>query len=194
MNNRIQELAAQIRALEKELREEIQRIRIQTYEVRDRGVVFSETVLREHKAQMEHLLHYLSEARLKHILTAPFVWLCLIPACMLDLSVTLYQAICFPLYGIPRVRRSDYIVIDRHFLAYLNIIEKMNCFYCSYFNGLLAYATEIAGRTEQYWCPIKHARHLKTMHSRYGKFVDYGDGKAYREKAEDLRKDFNDTE
>jgi hypothetical protein len=194
MNNRIQELNAQIKALEKELREEIQRIRIQTYEIRDRGVRFRDEVLQRHRGQMERLITYLRHAKLKHILTAPVIWLCLIPALLLDIAVSLYQAVCFPVYGIPLVKRSDYIVIDRHYLAYLNVIEKLNCLYCGYFNGLTAYVGEVAGRTEQYWCPIKHARQLKSVHSRYSKFVEFGDSDAYRAQRGDLRQDFKDID
>lgn len=194
MNNRIRELNLQIRALEQEMREEIQRIRIHTYEIRDRGVRFRDEVLQRHRGQMVRLFTYLRHAKLRNVLTAPIIWLCLVPALLLDLAVSLFQLVCFPVYGIPRVRRSDYIIIDRHYLAYLNIIEKVNCLYCSYFNGLVSYVGEVAGRTEQYWCPIKHARRLKSLHSRYDKFVEFGDSDAYRAQRETLRKDFSDLE
>lgn len=41
------------------------------------------------------------------------------------------------------MRRGDYIVVDRHHLAYLNVIQKINCVYCGYGNGLIAYARKI---------------------------------------------------
>jgi hypothetical protein len=94
--------------------------------------------------------------------------------------ITAYQWLCFPVYGIPRVRRTRYFVIDRHKLAYLNAIEKANCVYCGYANGLLAYVREVAARTEQYWCPIKHARQIPAPHHRYQRFFDYGDAAGYR--------------
>ena len=34
-------------------------------------------------------------------------------------------------------------------------------------------------RTEQYWCPIKHARKILDAHPRYDTFLDYGDAIAY---------------
>jgi hypothetical protein len=136
----------------------------------------------------------LSEAALLNILTAPFIWFIVIPALFLDLSVTIFQAVCFRVYGIPRVKRRRYIIIDHQSLAYLNLIEKLNCVYCSYVNGLIAYVREIAGRTEQYWCPIKHARLQASMHSRYGKFLEYGDAEGYRKRLEEIRRDFNDLE
>jgi hypothetical protein len=103
----------------------------------------------------------------------------ILPIGLLDIALSIYQAVCFRLYDIPRVKRSDYIVIDRHHLAYLNIIEKLNCIYCGYGNGVISYAREIISRTEQYWCPIKHARKVVDAHSRYKTFLDYGDATAY---------------
>jgi len=110
----------------------------------------------------------------------------------MDLVMTVFQNVCFPVYGIPKVRRSDYVVIDRQHLSYLNLIERLNCVYCSYFNGVIAYSREIAGRTEQYWCPIKHARKIKSFHSRYKNFFDYGDAEGYRAKIEEVRRRFED--
>jgi hypothetical protein len=95
--------------------------------------------------------------------------------------------VCFPLYRIPKVKRSDYFVFDRTHLAYLNLLEKVNCAYCSYGNGLIAYCREIFGRTEQYWCPIKHARGVLHAHPHYHGFVDYGDAQNYAAELERLR-------
>ncbi len=192
MNQKIQELAEQIKGLEAELASEIQRIRIRTYEIRDRTVRFSEEIRRRHRAQVVPVWLYLRRARLKHILTAPVILCCLVPAALMDLVVTLYQSICFPVYGIPRVRRADHVIIDRHHLAYLNVIEKLNCLYCSYFNGVIAYVGEVAARTEQYWCPIKHAAQLKRTHSRYAAFTEYGDSDTYRAQGQELRRNFDD--
>jgi len=71
--------------------------------------------------------------------------------------VTIYQAICFPIYRLEKVKRSEYILIsDRNKLAYLNPMEKIGCMYCGYANGFLLYAKEVAGRTEKYWCGVMH--------------------------------------
>ncbi len=120
-------------------------------------------------------------------LTAPVIYGMIIPLVLTDLFATVYQLICFPVYGIGRVRRSDYVVVDRHRLPYLNAIEKLNCVYCGYANGVIAYARELASRTEQYFCPIRHAIPVPGVHSRYSRFVAYGDAKAYREQIEHLR-------
>ena len=89
--------------------------------------------------------------------------------------------------GIGRVERAAYIVFDRQHLAYLNAVEKMNCLYCGYANGVFAYLREIAGRTEQYWCPIRHARRLRSPHDHYQAFVEYGDAKGYHRRLPLLR-------
>ena len=73
-----------------------------------------------------------------------------VPIALLDAWLTIYQRVCFPIYGIAPVRRSTYIVIDRQHLAYLNAVEMLNCVYCGYANGVFAYVREIAGKTEQY--------------------------------------------
>ena len=112
----------------------------------------------------------------------------------MDVSFTLFQHVCFRLYGIPRVRRSDDLIIDRHHSAYLNWIEKLNCVYCGYGNQLIEYVREIAARTEQYWCPIKHARRTLDPHRRTLQFFEYGDAQAYRQKLHTLRDEWQTTD
>jgi hypothetical protein len=102
--------------------------------------------------------------------------------------VSLYQAVCFPIYGIAKIKRADYLVFDRLHLAYLNALEKLNCAYCSYANGIIAFTREIAARTEQYWCPIKHARRVIGTHARYALFDDYGGAEGYQDRLAKLRK------
>jgi hypothetical protein len=124
--------------------------------------------------------------------TAPVIWFCVVPVLFMHLVAVVYQFICFPIYGIPKVRRQDYIIMDRRRLHYLNSMERFNCFYCEYVNGMLAYVQEVSARTEQYWCPIKHAVSLKTRHSRYQHFLDYGDAEQFRKRIEEVRRDFDD--
>jgi hypothetical protein len=191
--NTIQELIEQIKALEKKLAEEIQhKEAVFFYRIRGKKIYFEDATKRYHDTLRMQVLRYLAESPILNILTAPIIWSCALPALFMDLVVSLYQAICFPIYKIPKVRREDYIIIDRHSLRYLNIIEKINCVYCAYFNGLINYVQEVAARTEQYWCPIKHARRVKRIHSRYKKFLEYGDAKTYRENLEKIRRDFSD--
>ncbi len=193
MTSSIDDLLSKIKSMEQELLEEIQSQQQNfAYEIQQKRIYFEKQVIQQHKRYAQQLLDYLKNASFKHILTAPVIWTILIPTVLLDITVTLYQAICFPVYGIPKVKRGDYIVFDRRYLSYLNIIEKINCAYCSYFNGSIAYIQEIAARTEQFWCPIKHAHRISTLHSRYQKFLDYGDAQSYRQDKEVIRKQFKD--
>jgi len=132
-------------------------------------------------------IKYLAGAKLGHILSAPVIYTLVFPLILLDIMVTLYQHICFRIYGMQRVKRSDYIVIDRQHLAYLNLIEKMNCSFCGYANGLIEYTREVGARTEQYWCPIKHSRRTPEPHQLSGQFVDYGDADEYKKRLDELR-------
>jgi hypothetical protein len=135
----------------------------------------------------ENIPAFLRQASLLNLLSTPITYSIGLPLLLLDLWTTLYQQICFPMYGIARVRRREHFVIDRHRLPYLNAIEKLHCFYCSYATGLLSYVREVTARTEQYWCPIRHARPVSAPHEHYQLFFDYGDGAAYRNGLLDLR-------
>lgn len=167
-------------------------IKSEFYEWRDGEIRFSEEIKREHRKLKTSLAHYIVHSRLFAVLTAPFIYACIVPFVLLDLFVSVYQAVCFPVYGIPKARRRDYMAIDRNKLHYLNALEGLNCMYCSYANGLLAYVVEVAARTEQHWCPIKHARRVARAHDRYSHFLAYGDAHAYRDKGEKVRNDFKD--
>jgi hypothetical protein len=169
-----------------------ERVESEFYELRKGEVWFSEKIKREHGLLKTSLASYVLHSRFFAVLTAPFIYACIIPFALLDLFVSTYQAVCFPVYGIPKARRHDYMAIDRNKLRYLNALEGLNCMYCSYANGLLAYVVEVAGRTEQHWCPIRHARRIQHAHDRYSHFLPYGDARAYRDRIEKTRCDFDD--
>jgi hypothetical protein len=155
----------------------------------ERGRVwFGEEVRRAQRVFKQSLRAFIREASVASIVSAPIIYSLLIPFVVLDAWVTIYQRICSPIYGIERVPRHRYVLIDRHRLSYLNGIEKINCDYCGYANGVIAYVREVAARTEQYWCPIRHARAIPTPHSHYHLFFDYGDGKTYRHDLPKLRR------
>lgn len=195
MNDKLQSLIEAIKKLEQELTLEFQRKEAEfSYQVRGKKILFDQEIKRQHKLFAKRISRYLKESKILNILTIPFIWSCLFPALLLDALVSLFQAVCFPIYKIPKVKRSSYIVFDRHALSYLNAIEKVNCVYCGYFNGLIAYVREIAGRTEQFWCPIKHAKRTNDFHSRYSKFLEYGDAEGYRREINAVRHAFEDLQ
>lgn len=184
-----------MRQIEKELLAELRRKEAEFfYTIQKKQVRFTEEAKIRHRKLVKRLHRFLLDSRFLVLLTTPVIWSVLLPIALLDLIVSTYQTICFPIYQIPKVPRSDYLLFDRHRLTYLNAIEKLNCEYCAYANGILSFTVEIAARTEQYWCPIKHALRIKTMHSRYKNFFDYGDAEHYRERIEEVRNSFKDVE
>ena len=188
MTPQISELIEKIRTLESELDAELAKRRAELRIGLEHGrIAFEKELLRRHRELRQKLLPYLFGANPLVMLVSPVIYAGIVPFLVLDFFISIFQAICFPIYGIAKVRRADYFVFDRHHLAYLNALEKLNCAYCSYANGLIAYAREIAARTEQYWCPIKHARRVIGSHARYALFDDYGDGENYQARLAELR-------
>lgn len=189
MTSQINVLIDKIHTLQGELDAELAKRRAELKIGIEHGrIAFEAELLRRHRELRRKLLPYVMGANPLVVLTAPVIYAGIVPFLLLDLFVTVYQAVCFPIYGIAKVKRADYLVFDRHHLAYLNALEKLNCAYCAYGNGLLAYAAEIASRTEQYWCPIKHARRVMGTQARYALFEDYGDGENYQRRLAELRK------
>ena len=109
----------QLPAIEK-LEEEI---KSEFYELHQGKIWFSEEIKREHRKLKTSLVRYVLQSRIMAILTAPFIYAVIIPFVLLDLFVSVYQAVCFPVYGVPEARRRDYIAFDRNRLRYLNALE-----------------------------------------------------------------------
>lgn len=188
MNEKIRRILGQIATLEEELatllHEQQERLH---YRVEGSRIRFEENLRRIHAELRTGVLSWLRHSEMRNVISTPFIFSMLVPLMLLDLFLVIYQAICFPLYRIPKVCRSNYVVIDRHNLAYLNIIEKINCMYCGYADGVLAWARQVLSRTEMYWCPIKHARKILDPHHRYAEFADFGDGERYQAHAAGMR-------
>ncbi|MDH4022326.1 MAG: hypothetical protein OEV14_04295 [Gammaproteobacteria bacterium] len=176
MNERIRRLLGEISALEDDLRTALheQETRLH-FRIIGKRIEFQKAIRDRHRELRVSWLSWFASAELRNVVSAPFIYAMVVPFALFDMAISIYQLICFPLYRISRVRRGDYIVIDRQNLDYLNVFERLHCTYCGYANGLLAYAGEIAARTEQYWCPIKHARKVLGTHARYRQFADFGD-------------------
>jgi hypothetical protein len=185
MTAQLDVLMDRLRSVEAEIEVELTKRREELrFRFENSRIIFEEELLRAQRAIKIGLARYLRDA---HPLIAPVIYSLIIPIALADLWVMAYQAICFPVYKIPKVRRRDYLIFDRHHLAYLNTLEKINCAYCSYCNGAIAFIREVASRTEVYWCPIKHARRVLGPHPHYQGFADFGDAEGFREKQEQLK-------
>ncbi len=129
------------------------------------------------------VIHKKQSRRLRHMFSAPFTWLFIIPLIIMDVFIELYQNIVFRILSMPLVKRRNYIKIDRHKLLYLNLFDRINCAYCGYANGLIHYVSVIAGKTEEYWCGIQHKKQEGFVSPSHHKdFTPYGDEDAFYRK------------
>lgn len=189
-NTQVRQLLAQIAALEDELRTALQEQESAIFfQIKGKRVEFERSIKLAHRNLKIGFFRWLVTDRPQNLLTFPIIYSMVIPLLIADLCVSFYQFSCFPIYGIQKVRRSDYLVFDRQHLEYLNFFQKFHCSYCAYGAGLLAYLGEIVARTEQYFCPIKHARKLLGTHARYANFLDFGNAEEYARRLEKFRLD-----
>ena len=144
-------------------------------------IVFTREAREANKKKKISVFESIFSARVREVLSIPFIYSMIVPALFLDLFLFVYQNTAIRLYKIPLVKRSDYITFDRKELDYLNWIQKINCLYCSYVNWLFSYAVEVGWRTEKYWCPIKSAKKMKVSHDWQRYFADYGDPEWFKE-------------
>lgn len=179
----IKDILEKIDQLNEKMKKEHQRLaKKYGFSIKGKGVKFLDKIRERNKKFRIPVWRYVCSKNIRHILSIPFIYVMIFPVVFLDFFLSIYHAVAFPLYGIPKVKRGDYIVYDRQFLDYLNVVQKINCLYCSYVNGFFAYAVEIAARTERYWCPIKAARRPKFHHAWYKDFADYGSPEEWKEK------------
>jgi hypothetical protein len=192
MNDRIQQILSQITVLEDDLRSALNEQQSSMFfQINGKRVEFEQSIKEAHSRLKTNFFRWLVTNRPQNLITGPIIYSMIIPLLVTDLFITFYQLTCFPIYGIKKVRRSDYVVFDRQQLNYLNFIEKFHCTYCAYGSGMVCYISEIIARTEQYFCPIKHARKILGTHARYASFLDYGDAENYEEKLEKFRQALN---
>ena len=194
MDSRIRHLLDEIAALEEDLGVALRDQESSAlFKIRGKRVEFEEAVREAHGRLKTGFFRWLVTNRPANLITGPIIYSMIVPLVILDVFVSFYQATCFPIYRITRLRRGDFIVFDRQQLEYLNFIEKFHCTYCAYASGLVSYVSAIIGKTEEYFCPIKHARRILGSHARYNRFLDYGDAADYEGRLEEFRRNLDDT-
>ena len=105
MASSINSLREKIQALELELESEMSRQRAGLRFGLERGRVrFEEEVKRRHRQLRTHLARYIFTARPLVWITAPVIYSLIIPFVIVDIWVSLYQAVCFRVYRIPQVQ------------------------------------------------------------------------------------------
>ena len=187
-DSRIKRIIEKIDSLNESLRVEYARLSGKYgFSVRKRTVVFIERFNERNKTFRIPAWKYVVPKNIRHVMSIPFIYMMIVPSVLLDLFISLYNITALPLYHIPKVKRKEHFIYDRQFLSYLNVIQKVNCVYCSYVNGLFSFSSEIAARTERYWCPVKAAHRPKTYHYWYKDFADYGNPEEWHRKFNDAK-------
>jgi len=183
MDSKIKHIQAKIDELELALYEEYERLAFKYgFSIEQKRVEFRQKFRERNRTFRIPAWKYAFPVNIRHFLSIPFIYAMIVPTVILDIFLNLYNWTAMPLYRIPLVRRSDYIVFDRQFLDYLNWIQKLNCIYCSYVNGVFAFAVELGGRTERYWCPIKAAHKRPPRNNWYCDYADFGSPEQWLEK------------
>lgn len=186
MESKIKKILEKIDALNESLKIEYARLADKYgFSFREKTIIFFEKFKEKNKAFRIPVWKYIIPKDIRHCISMPFIYMMIIPAVILDVFITIYNLTAIPLYRIPRIKRKDHFIYDRQYLDYLNVLQKINCLYCSYVNGLFSYASEIGARTERYWCPIKAAHNPKSYHSFYKDFADYGNPEEWNKKFND---------
>ncbi len=125
---------------------------------------------------MKHLENQNSERTIRHIISIPFIYGLGVSLIIFHIILEIYHQIAFRLYGLNLIDYKKYIKVDRYKLPKLTLVQKFNCTYCGYVNGLLPYAVAISAETEKYWCGVKHdvdksSKYIEPLHHK--NFVDY---------------------
>ena len=146
-----------------------------------------------HPDRPNHQLGFIAlikRSRPINLITGPLIYSVIFPLVLLDVFVWVYQYICFPVYKIQRIERSQFIIFDRQELHYLDWVSKFHCTYCAYAVGVAAFSTAVIHATEAYFCPIKHQRKIALLPAPTVPYIDFEEplGFDFEEKLDDLRK------
>ena len=120
MDGELNDLLERLRRLEEEFEQKIEAQRAAfRYRLQKDRVVFEQSVIAEHRHIKIGLMRFLRGSNVGCLLLSPFIYFLIFPLLLLDFSVWLFQVVCFSVWGIERVRRSGYILLDRRHLAYV---------------------------------------------------------------------------
>ena len=78
-------------------------------------MTFEGSVKMAHRKLKNNFFRWLVTNRPQNLITGPIIYGMVLPLMMLDFFVSFYQFTCFPIYGITKVRRGDYILIHAGF-------------------------------------------------------------------------------
>ena len=101
MNETVSLLQEKVRNLESQIERELEAHRKKFhYSVTRRRVKFEAAVRTRHKELRVSVFRFLRQSGIMRILSAFVIYIQIVPLVLLDIAVTLFQFICFPIYGI----------------------------------------------------------------------------------------------
>ena len=121
------------------------------------------------------LIALIKRSRLINLVTGPVIYSMVFPIAILDICISAYQYICFPVYKIKKFKRSDYIIFDRQELRYLDWVSKFHCTYCAYGVGVIDFSKAVIGATEAYFCPIKHDKKNEIINRKIPPYIEFNE-------------------
>jgi hypothetical protein len=125
MPDSLRDLMERMKALQNAVESELEEKRKEfRYTIEKRKVVFEADVRLRQKQFKVGLGAFLKETRFLTLLTAPFIYGVIVPLVLLDLVASVYQFVCFPVYGIGKVRRKDYIFLAKAELRLLRLWQR----------------------------------------------------------------------
>src|SRR6185436_585928 len=107
MPTQIDDLLHHIERLEREIEEDVGRARERwRYRIEAGRIRFDRDVRLAHQRLRQSIPRFIRESSPLNVLAGPVVYSMILPIALLDLWISAYQRICFPVFGISRVRRS----------------------------------------------------------------------------------------
>lgn len=104
MDSELAGLVARLKQLEEGFERKLDARRAEfRYRLERDKVVFERSVAEHHRRIRTEILRFLRQSALMDLLTAPVVY----SFVLLDFSLAVYQRLCFPIWGIGRVRRPS---------------------------------------------------------------------------------------
>ena len=98
MNDRIQQLLAQINALEDELRIAVNEQQSSIFfQIKGKRVEFEQSIKETHRKLKMNFFRWLVTNRPQNFITGPIIYSMIIPLLVTDLFITFYQLTCFPI-------------------------------------------------------------------------------------------------
>ena len=107
MKSRISQLLEEIREREEELEDAIKTHEVEfLYRLEGTKIKFEQAVEQAHRKLKVGIIHWLRKSNPLNVLSAPVIYAMIFPFMLLDLTISIYQLICFSLYNIQKVDRK----------------------------------------------------------------------------------------